>query len=156
MKRKFLVLLLMFLTAALLLAGCGSGSGGGGDEEPQTSISSNDDNTVTINTNKTGAGTGGLAYITVGENEVLSYDSSLEKGSEIELKFYPSTVSDDEDEEMEKSMEDVLPDDGEETVTVLVGSGDSGYVELAPGEYTIGVNVTKKSTGTVNLSTQAQ
>ena len=139
MKNKTCSILLALLLT-LILVGCKAG--------PSLEIMPDDDsNTISITANKAGISGGGGAGITVSEGQKLLIDSTLSKG-EIRIKFFRDEAPANPD----ASVDEILHTDEGPALDVIVNAAGTKEHPIDPGSYTIMVNVTKTTTGTIVIS----
>jgi hypothetical protein len=132
--------ILLALLIALLLVGCKAG--------PSLEIMPDENsNTISITADKAGISGGGGAGITVSEGQELVIDSTLSKG-EIRIKFFRDETPADPD----ASVEEILHTDDGPALDVTVNAAGTTAHPVAPGSYTIMVNVTKTTTGKIIIS----
>ena len=128
MKKKIVPGLL--LLCVLLLAACGSSL---------FNVSSTEDNSISITAENALKDSMGIGYLTVGEDQKVLVEPSLDDQGELRLRFMAGLLG-SEDFPEEPSLEETIS--GTEPVEF----------ELEPGEYTVGVTVAKKLTGTAVIS----
>lgn len=130
MRKRFALAL---LTAMLALAGCGV--------KPVFGVSTNEDNTISITAEKAVKDSVGLGYLTVGENETVVIEPSFEGGGELRIRMMAGLLGADDFAD-------------EPTWEVSFSGTEPIEQEIAPGEYTVGVTVLEKVTGTALVRTQ--
>ena len=143
MKKKLFALLMVSVIATMLFAGCSS-------ESSSSTIESVDDKNVHAEF-ENAEDAGGIAYITLGEGEVLVYDHALNDDADVELKFYQATGA---EADADAEIEDIIPEGTEPVLALNLDSGGGGEAQIPAGEYVISIQVLKKATGTIDLSTR--
>ena len=134
MKRIKKSLTLMLLAMVLLLSACG--------QKPVFGVSTNEDNSISITADRGPKDSMGLGYLTVGENEQVVVDATgMEKDGKLSLRFMAGVLGADE-----------FPE--EPAYETSVSGGDSAVFTAEPGEYTVGVIVQSKITGTARIFTE--
>ena len=129
--KKILPLLLL---AALLLSACG--------QKPVFGVSTNEDNSISITADRGPKDSVGIGYLTVGENDQVVVDlSGLNADGKLSLRFMAGVLGSDS-----------FPD--EPAYETTVSGGDSAAFTVDPGEYTVGVAVQSKVTGTARIYTE--
>ncbi len=135
MKRMKKSLALMLLAMVLLLSACG--------QKPVFGVSTNEDNSISITADHGPKGSMGLGYLTVGENEQVVVDATgMDQGGKLTLRFMAGVLGSDD-----------FPE--EPAYETSVSGGDSAVFTVEPGEYTVGVIVQSKITGTARICTEA-
>ena len=131
------------LTAALGFIGCGNSSQTA-DKLPLLDVSE-DGKTLYANFDKTDTGTAAGSGITIDEGEYLIIDSGITEGA-VQVKV---TAGGDDINEVPSS-------DNPATIDYEFSSvGTTEYQEIAPGNYTVFVETTEKTTGTITFSVVA-
>lgn len=133
---KTIFALAVVLTAAALCAACGQSS---------LSIDSGTGHGVTVTAQKAGTGTGGLAYLTLGQGQVMQVRSELDDKGCINIKLRPADPNVDID---------TLPDlDFGEDVLLEVNFSGAGETvcDLPAGDYDLLITVTQRSSGVLAI-----
>ena len=135
MKRMKKSLALMLLAMVLLFSACG--------QKPVFGVSTNEDNSISITADCGPKDSMGLGYLTVGENEQVVIDATgMNTDGKLSIHFMAGVLDSDEFSE-------------EPAYETSVSGGDSAVFTAEPGEYTVGVIVQSKITGTAQISTKA-
>ena len=133
MKKRIIITVLIIM--ALLLTGCGK------NDFEFTRIGDN----TTIKASTTDGKSGDTEYISVGKNEHVTVESSLEKGA-LSLEFISVDVFIHSDDS---------PDDIIEIGTVKtlkISGNDSATIDLDKGNYIMRINAVGTTEGTVKVN----
>jgi len=131
MKRIF-AMLLSALLAASLLSGCG--------EKPLFGVSTEDDNSISITAVKAPDGSLGLGYLTVGEQDEVVVESTIQ-GGQLRLRYMRGVLGSED-----------FPDEPTAESTITEGVM---RITIEPGEYTVGVIAEGKLNGEARIYTEA-
>ena len=135
MKRMKKSLPLMLIAMVLLLSACG--------KKPVFGVSTNEDNSISVTADRGPEGSMGIGYLTVGKNEQVIVDATgMDKNGKLTLRFMAGVLGADD-----------FPE--EPAYETTVSGGDSAVFTAEPGEYTVGVTVQSKVTGTARICTEA-
>lgn len=138
MKKTFVFALVLGLLAALLLTGCG--------KKPLFNVTTNEDNSISITAEKAPAGSVGLGYLTVGEDEAVVIDAVFADDGVLRFRMMDGLLGADDFPD-EPAYESMLTGPGTMTMRFTVD----------PGEYTVGVICDRFSlTGTAVMHTDVR
>ncbi len=141
--KNYLIVGTITLTAAFGFIGCGNSSQST-DKLPLMDVSE-DGKTVYANFDKTDIGTAAGSGVKIDEGEYLIIDSGITEGA-VQVKV---TAGGDDINEVPSS-------DNPATIDYEFSSvGTTEYQEIAPGSYTVFVETTEKTTGTITFSVVA-
>lgn len=126
--------LAVLLLVALLLAGCG--------KKPVFGVSSGEDNTISVTAEKAVKGSGGIGYLTVGENQSVVVAANFDDNGKILVRVFAGLLGSDEF--------------GDEPVAEVTVSGhDTAEFTIDAGEYTLAVIAEDTLNGTAALSVKS-
>lgn len=131
---KLMKPLAILLLAALLLAGCG--------KKPVFNVSSGEDNTISVTAEKAVKGSGGIGYLTVGENESIVLAANFDGDGMLRVRVFAGLLGSDE------FNEDFVSE-------TTVSGHDTASFTIDAGEYTLAVFADTALNGTATLSVHA-